>query len=92
MGLLQTVGAVALALGCYVEAQGMAEYRTASGLSFKIAIPQADIAPFDILFSLTAPVATGWAGFACGGSMLKNPLLVAWPNGNGVVVSPRWAT
>jgi hypothetical protein len=62
-----------------------------SNVTFKIAIPEAEAAPFDLALSIIAPVATGWAGFATGGCMLRSPLLVAWKNGDGVTVSPRWA-
>lgn len=90
MGFLQAAGAMALAV-VGVQAQKMAEYRTSTNLVYKIAIPDVAAAPFDMVFSITAPTGTGWAGFASGGSMLQNPLLVAWPNGGSVVVSPRWA-
>lgn len=91
MGLLQVASVVALALGHSIQAQKLSEYKTTSNVAYKIAIPDAGAAPFDMLISITAPAATGWAGLAFGGGMLNNPLVVAWPNGNTVVVSPRWA-
>lgn len=65
----------------------------ADGIVFRIAIPDVEAAPFDILLQIVAPVATtGWAGLAWGGAMTGNPLTVAWPNGDSAVVSSRWAT
>ncbi|KAL1857652.1 hypothetical protein VTK73DRAFT_7981 [Phialemonium thermophilum] len=63
-----------------------------SGVTYKVAIPEVDAAPFDMIVSIEAPASAGWAGFAAGGCMLRSPILVAWPNGNSTVVSPRWAT
>ncbi len=78
-----------------VDGVCLAQYATsssASGIVFRLAIPQADAAPFDVLLSIIAPVSAGWAGLAWGGSMTANPLTVAWPNGDAAVVSSRWAT
>lgn len=60
---------------------------------FRIAIPDVASAPFDMLVQIVAPISTaGWVGVAWGGVMTGNPLTVAWPNGDGAVVSSRWAT
>ena len=59
---------------------------------FRISIPDGSAAPFDVLLQMIVPVSLGWAGFAWGGKMIDNPLTVAWPNGNKVTVSSRWAT
>ena len=59
---------------------------------FRLAIPDTTAAPFDTILQIISPVSFGWAGFAWGGGMTLNPLVVAWPNGNKVVVSSRWAT
>ena len=59
---------------------------------FRLAIPDTSAAPFDTILQIISPVSFGWAGFAWGGGMTLNPLIVAWPNGNKVVVSSRWAT
>lgn len=72
---------------CYVESSS-----TASNPIYRIAIPDANAAPFDTLLQIIAPVSLGWAGFAWGGAMTLNPLTVAWPNGNSVTVSSRWST
>jgi hypothetical protein len=66
---------------------------TASGIAFRIAIPDsATAAPFPVLLQIVAPKAAAWAGIAWGGAMANNPLTVAWPNGEAVVVSSRSAT
>ncbi|THH28872.1 hypothetical protein EUX98_g5306 [Antrodiella citrinella] len=38
------------------------------------------------------PIAAEWLGFSMGGAMLDNLLLVAWPNGNDIIASTRYAT
>ena len=63
-----------------------------SNITYRIAIPDVSNAPFDVLLQITAPVAVGWAGLAWGGVMAKNPLTVAWPNGDSAIISSRWAT
>ncbi|SPO03630.1 related to cellobiose dehydrogenase [Cephalotrichum gorgonifer] len=68
------------------------EFSTPSGILYRIAIPEGATAPFDIAFQIVAPVRAGWAGIAWGGSMLNNPLSVAWPNGDTVTVTSRIAT
>lgn len=66
---------------------------SASGIAFRIAIPDtATEAPFPVLLQIVAPTAAAWAGIAWGGAMANNPLTVAWPNGDSVVVSSRFAT
>jgi hypothetical protein len=72
---------------CYTE------YSTAQGIAFRFAIPDTAKAgtPYDVLISIVAPKAVGWAGIAWGGVMANNPLTVAWPNGANTVVSSRRA-
>ena len=42
---------------------------------------------------MVVPNDVGWAALAWGGSMPKNPLLIAWRGtSNNVVLSSRWAT
>ena len=48
--------------------------------------------PNEFIGEIVAPIALKWAGVAPGGSMLKQLLLVAWPNGNDIVRSARYAT
>ncbi|KAG4417817.1 hypothetical protein IFR04_009025 [Cadophora malorum] len=62
-----------------------------SGISIGIALPMNVSDPYDAIISITAPLATTWAGFAWGGTMVFNPLTVGWPNGNTAVVSSRFA-
>lgn len=65
---------------------------TQAKISYRIAIPDtATAAPFDVLFSIVAPINVGWAGFAWGGQMVNNPLTLAWANGANTLVSSRWA-
>lgn len=47
---------------------------------------------YDIVLQVIAPNTLGWIGLAWGGSMVKNPLTVAYPNGQKPTVSSRWAT
>ncbi len=67
-------------------------HKTEGNVVFSIAIPEAEEAPFDVAFQIVAPKSTGWAGLAWGGSMLANPLAVAWANGDTVTISSRLAT
>ena len=81
-----------LALAVSAQAQKMLEWSNNTiGVTYKLAIPEASLGPFDMAWSIVAPVGMGWAALSMGGCMLRSPLLVAWPNGKSVVVSPRWA-
>jgi hypothetical protein len=73
---------------CYTE------FSSTNNIIFRVAIPDTATAttPFDLLLQIVAPKAIGWAGLAWGGAMTYNPLTIAWPNGNGAVVSSRRAT
>ncbi|KAF8584272.1 hypothetical protein K439DRAFT_1150670 [Ramaria rubella] len=46
----------------------------------------------EFIGEIIAPVANQWVGLSVGGAMLNSLLLVAWPNGNAIVASPRIAT
>ncbi|KNG46742.1 beta-lactamase transpeptidase-like protein [Stemphylium lycopersici] len=48
--------------------------------------------PYDVVLQVIAPNALGWVGLAWGGSMIRNPLTVSYPNGQKPTVSSRWAT
>ncbi|KAH7381736.1 hypothetical protein BKA66DRAFT_512591 [Pyrenochaeta sp. MPI-SDFR-AT-0127] len=48
--------------------------------------------PYDIVIQAVAPNSLGWVGLAWGGSMVRNPLTVSYPNGQKPTVSSRWAT
>ncbi|PMD62579.1 iron reductase domain protein [Hyaloscypha bicolor E] len=53
-----------------------------TGIAFGVALPMNVSDPYDAIISITAPVSnTTWAGFAWGGTMVWNPLTVAWANG-----------
>ncbi len=61
-------------------------------LGFAISDTAAAGKPFDVLLSITAPKATGWAAVAWGGQMAGNPLTIGWANGASAQVSSREAT
>ncbi|KZS87660.1 cellobiose dehydrogenase [Sistotremastrum niveocremeum HHB9708] len=46
----------------------------------------------EFIGEIVAPVNIKWAGLALGGQMANNLLIVAWPNNNQIVFSPRYAT
>jgi cellobiose dehydrogenase (acceptor) len=46
----------------------------------------------EFIAEVVAPISIKWAGLALGGAMNGNPLVMAWPNGNTIVTSVRWAT
>ncbi|PFH51659.1 hypothetical protein AMATHDRAFT_58825 [Amanita thiersii Skay4041] len=48
----------------------------------------------EFIGEIVAPLSTGskWVGVSPGGQMLRNLLLVAWPNGNSIVRSARYTT
>lgn len=65
-----------------------------SNIIYRIAQP-ANISatqPYDIVLQVIAPSSLGWVGLAWGGSMVRNPLTVSYPNGQKATVSSRWAT
>ncbi|KAI0055955.1 cellobiose dehydrogenase [Artomyces pyxidatus] len=47
--------------------------------------------PTEFIAEIVAPISKPWVGIVLGGSMLDNLILVAWPNGNSVVSSARYA-
>ncbi|KAK7698521.1 hypothetical protein SLS64_012513 [Diaporthe eres] len=66
------------------------QYNTPNVISFRTAVPNPASAPYDIVLQVTALKNVGWLGLAWGGTMLNNPLTMAWANGNSVTVSSRW--
>jgi hypothetical protein len=70
------------------------EWISPEKIAFRTAIPEnaTATADFDVLVQIQAPKSVGWAGIAWGGTMVNNPLTVAWPNAQTVVVSSRRAT
>lgn len=68
------------------------EYTTLGNSIIRIAISDSATSPnFDIALQLVAPAGQGWLGMSFGGSMTEAPLAVAWPNGQSVTASSRWA-
>ncbi|KAL1837872.1 hypothetical protein VTJ49DRAFT_3298 [Mycothermus thermophilus] len=64
------------------------------GITFRVAIPEnaESYTSFDVVVQAIIPNDVGWAGLAWGGSMPRNPLLVAWRgSSNNVVLSGRMA-
>jgi cellobiose dehydrogenase (acceptor) len=92
MKLSSSLSSVAIVAASVVNAQQSWKEPT-SNVTYTFAIPDtASVAPYDMLVSIDAPLKAGWAGWAAGGCMLRSPILVAWANGTGVAVSPRWAS
>ncbi|KAF1958870.1 CBD9-like protein [Byssothecium circinans] len=71
-----------------------AAYSLSSNVVYRIALPQSPPSgAYDAVIQVVAPNQVGWTGLAWGGTMLRNPLTVAYPNGNNKpTVSSRWAT
>lgn len=68
------------------------EYATQGNSMFRVAISDtATGSDFDIALQLVGPAGQGWLGLSFGGSMTEAPLAVAWPNGQSVTASSRWA-
>lgn len=51
-----------------------------------------DTTSTEFIGEVVAPLDAEWIGIALGGAMNNDLLLVAWPNGNQIVSSTRWAT
>lgn len=70
-------------------------YTAVSGTTYGIALPMNVSYPYDAIIKITAPIANNtWAGFCWGGTMVWNPLTVAWANistTDPTVVSSRFA-
>ncbi|PVI02304.1 iron reductase domain protein [Periconia macrospinosa] len=70
-----------------------AAYTLTSNIVYRFALPSnPPSGAYDAVIQVVAPVQVGWTGLAWGGTMLKNPLTVGYPNGNSKpTVSSRWA-
>ena len=73
------------------------EYKAAftltSNIVFRFALPgNAPSGPYNTVIQAVVPNQLGWIGLAWGGNMVRNPLTVAYPNGQKATVSSRWAT
>lgn len=66
-------------------------YGVTYGLTFP---PLATSGPQSTEFigEIVAPLTAEWIGIALNGQMLDNLLIVAWPNEQSIVFSPRYAT
>lgn len=63
------------------------------GVTYGYAFPPVDGTNTDeFIGEIIAPIGVAWAGMVPGGSMLRNLLLVAWPDGDEIVATPRIAT
>lgn len=60
-------------------------------VTYGIVLPQASTST-EFIGEFVAPNEAQWIGLALGGAMIGNLLLVAWPDGNKIVSSPRYAT
>lgn len=66
------------------------KYNSPDVISIRTAVPNPASTPYDIVLQVIAKKDVGWLGIAWGGTMLNNPLTMAWANGNSVTVSSRW--
>ncbi|OJT10842.1 Cellobiose dehydrogenase [Trametes pubescens] len=60
-------------------------------VTYGIVLPQASTST-EFIGEFVAPNEAQWIGLALGGAMIGDLLLVAWPNGNKIVSSARYAT
>jgi hypothetical protein len=70
-----------------------AAYTLTSNIVYRFALSSsASSGAYDAIIQIVCPTQVGWTGLAWGGTMIKNPLTVAYPNGNKPTISSRWAT
>ena len=70
-----------------------AAYTLTSNIVYRFAVPSdGGSGAYDLVLQVVSPNAVGWNGLAWGGNMVKNPLTVAYANGNKATISSRWAT
>ncbi|KAF2849063.1 iron reductase domain protein [Plenodomus tracheiphilus IPT5] len=64
-----------------------------NGITFGVALPEAQAAPFDMLLQIVSPIKNGWVGFSWGGTMPYVPLTIGWINSaaNTTIYSSRMA-
>ncbi|KAF2110506.1 hypothetical protein BDV96DRAFT_604070 [Lophiotrema nucula] len=69
-------------------------YTLTSNVVVRIAAPSTATSgsAYPVVLQVVVPNGVGWGGIAWAGNMIKNPLTVAWANGNAAVLSSRWAT
>jgi hypothetical protein len=64
-------------------------------ITYRVAIPEGvqSYTAYDLVIQMVMPNQVAWSGLAWGGSMPRNPLLLAWRNtNNNVVLSSRMAS
>ena len=93
--LAMALGAQAIGTLNYTDATtgiSFSGYTNGKGFSFGMALPETP--EKDAVMQLVGPLTDGggWASFDFGVSMRNKLLIVAWPNGKDVVLSPRIAT
>ncbi|KAF2752199.1 iron reductase domain protein [Sporormia fimetaria CBS 119925] len=78
----------------FTFAEHKVAYTLSASIAVRVAVPSSAQAgqPYDAVFQIIVPNQVGWAGIAMGGSMVYNPLLVGWANGQQTQASTRWAT
>ncbi|RDX41638.1 cellobiose dehydrogenase [Lentinus brumalis] len=60
-------------------------------VNYGIVLPSASSST-EFIGEIVAPIDAKWIGWALGGAMIGDLLIVAWPNGNKIVASTRYAT
>ncbi|KAH8897190.1 CBD9-like protein [Thozetella sp. PMI_491] len=66
-------------------------FQDGTGYQFGIAMPKTPSSDFIVQLMSPLTNGAGWAGVDFGSTMSNFLLLVAWPNGNDVMISPRYA-
>jgi hypothetical protein len=46
----------------------------------------------ELIIQVVAPVTNGYTGISLGGQMSNSLLFTLWPNGNQVILGPRWSS
>ncbi|KAI8934098.1 hypothetical protein NX059_008860 [Plenodomus lindquistii] len=64
-----------------------------NGITFGVALPETNTAPFETVLRIVSPIKNGWVGFSWGGTMPYVPLTVGWINSaaNTTIYSSRMA-
>lgn len=52
-----------------------------------LATPPSD----EYIVQMIVPVSYGWSGISMGGQMSNSLLVPLWPNGEDIILGPRWA-
>lgn len=70
-----------------------AAFSLSANIMYRVAVPSSVPSgqSYDAVLQVVAPIQVGWVGLAWGGTMPKNPLTVAWANGQKPNFSSRSA-